>query len=57
MSTYLEYTRLCEKNTTIKAKWMKEMDGIYAELEKSRCVELNDDGGSDSEFENDLIDF
>ncbi len=57
MSTYLEYTRLCEKNTTIKAKWMKEMDGTYAELEKSRCVELNDDGGSDSEFENDLIEF
>lgn len=31
------------------------MEGIYAELEKSRCVEPNDDGGSDSEFENDLI--
>jgi hypothetical protein len=34
-----------------------ERNGWNAELEKSRCVELNDDGGSDSEFENDLIKF
>ena len=55
MTTYLEYTRLCEKNTTIKTKWMKEMSGIYAEIEKSKLVEPEDDGGSDSQFESDLI--
>lgn len=52
MNTYLEYTRLCEKNSTVKAKWMKEMEAIYAELEKSRTQEHNDDPGSDSEIEN-----
>jgi hypothetical protein len=52
MSTYLEYCRLCEKNTTVKTKWMKEMEEIYAEMEKSRNVQCQDDGGSDSEIEN-----
>jgi len=59
MTTYLEYTRLCEKNSAIKVKWMKEMESIYAEMEKSRVKNSfdEDDGGSDSEAENDLIEF